>query len=794
LLWSPYDGHPYFNSTLTSQIIDDQPSANSTIVNNFLSYAVKPNVTAPGTLLTQNNYSSLPKSTIENSTLDRVDENIGQSVRLFGRFALQNVNGINIAKDYVNNTYNPTKSRNGAFGYTHILTPNLVNDLRAGFNWVKTSELNYFYENGPKDADSKLGLGSPFGIGASSGNPGLPDLTGTNAFTVGESGTNWIQDDRTYQLYDQISWTKGKHTFMAGADFRRLNIGRAAVNNARGVFAASSNYTSDPSPSDIPSACPQSKPGVSNVCTFGYGDASFYTGVVASAATPLFQVKEEIGQWRDGFFVQDSWQASKKLTVEYGIRYELPKVATSANGYGRILDPTYTTLEPASSATTATSYTPTPGFPFTAPNHKDIGPRIGVAYRVTDRVVFRGGGGVYYNANQLNAFTLTSSNYPFAASVEYDSPNVHTQSQVNPYVQLGSPTPGAGSAPPVAGTPGTYVSAYSVDYHLPSETMYQWNLDNGIELWRNAGLELQYTGSRSNHLNSNYYPNQPAPGVGNQSLSVNARRPNQNFGTIRVASNFTNASYNGLTAIFRQRVTHGVSANVSYTWAHALDESTDANSGGSVLWQGHPAFDWGNSSSDMRHRVSITFTWKLPSLDQRNFVVQEALGGWQLNGLLNFQSGTPFAVTLNSGSNLWSNTGKVSQSERPNYAHPGRMTCNKQTLLQAPYGASISCVDQTAYAAPTEYTFGNLHRNDLHGPGSMSNNLSLFKTFKIHEQLNFQLRIEGFNALNHANVGNPGSTAFNISTSSFAPSSSVFGTVAPTGAGRTIQFAGKINF
>ena len=583
---------------------------------------------------------------------------------------------------------------------------------------------------------------------------------------------------------------------MAGVDVRRLNIGRAAVNGPRGELPFSANYTSTLGTGvTIPSAC---LTGTSNTkCSQGDIGASLYLGVLSSSTTPIYQIKEEVTQWRDGFFVQDTWNASKNLTVQYGVRYELPKVPYSANGYGRIMDPTFSFLVPPSTATTPAAYVPQPGFPFTTSNLKDVAPRIGFSYRVTDKIVVRGGGGINYNANHLNAYTLTSSNYPFSASVVYTSPNPLKQIATNPYVTLNNPSPGSGTASPVAGTPGTYVSAYSVQNHLPSETMYQWNVTNGIELWKNAGLEFQYLGSHTIHLDENYGPNQPTPGVGSQTLSVNARRPNQNWGSIRVATNDATAFYNGLTTVFRQRASHGINGNISYTWAHALDEATDANSSGSAMYQGHLKLDYGNSTLDIRHRVVFSGSVGLPSFGHENFLLREAIGGWQLNAIVSLSTGTPFNVTLATD---WANVSVFGsyQGQRPSYAHVGHETCNKALLLATAYGANSSCLDVTAYAAPSQYTYGNLHRNDLHGPGSITNNISLFKDFTIFREAKFQFRAEAFNAFNHANIGNPGSLTFNVANTNgvptLTPASSVFGTVGSTGSARTIQFAGKINF
>jgi len=400
--------------------------------------------------------------------------------------------------------------------------------------------------------------------------------------------------------------------------------------------------------------------------------------------------------------------------------------------------------------------------------------------------------------------------------VVYNSPTPGSQTTKNPYNTLSNPTAGAGALP-IAGVPGTYVSAYSVANPLPSETMYQWNLDNGFQLWRNAGVEFQYLGSRSVHLNTNYYPNQPVPHSVNVSTStLNSLRPNQNFGEVRVAANIANANYNGLTAVFRQRLIHGVSANVSYTWAHALEEAPDAQQSGTCMIQGNCKADWGNSDRDIRHKIVVSFTYGLPRLVNHNFLIQEALGGWQVNGIVTAQTGSPINVSF--GSYDWAYTGlpqvaASSAPQRPDWAHAGHMTCSKQSLLSQSYAVrnQVSCVDQSAYALNPRFTYGNLHRNALYGPGMFTNNVSLFKNFKIRNETEFQFRLEAFNALNHANLGTPGNITFNVTptcnTSACSGTAPYFtGAMTPTSSanafgyptvgtnGRTVQIAGKINF
>jgi hypothetical protein len=744
-LVDPYTKKPYVNNVVTESI--------NPVSAKLLPYFTRANL--PGA---SNNFQgNLANIVNSNSTLDRIDYNIGERVRLFARYDWQSVFNQTGSINAVGNSYGPTVSRNGVAAYTHIITPNLVNDLRYGYNIVVTRVLNYFAQNNIQGAGSALGIPG-FTADVDSGNPGLPTINITNyQATAGEDGSNWYQDDRTLTGYDQLSYTRGKHSLMAGVSIRKLTIGRAAQNGPRGTFNFTGTYTGD-------------------------STADFYLGVFSTGNTPFFQIKGEVGQYRDGFFLQDTWQVSRKLTLEYGLRYELPQVAYSKNGEARILNPGMTALFPSQGGTNAANATAFPGFQFTAPNHDNIAPRFGFAYRVLDKTVIRGGGGIYYNANHLNAFTLASTNYPFSSSVAISNPGaglVPTNSFSNP---------GSGTSSPVFGTPNTYVSAFTVDYHLQTPRMYQWNVDLGQEVWKNGGLEFQYLGSHSIHLDESFYPNQPQPGAGN----VNARRPNQSIGLIRDIRNDGIATYNGLTVVLRQRMVYGLSANLSYTWSHSLDTSPDSNGGGTAMYQGHLKLDYGNSNGDIKNRFVGTVTYALPSLTGHNLALREALGGWQANAIVDLRTGTPFNVSLSSDV---ANAGGLG-TQRPNFVHVEHTTCGRQTVTVG--GNRVSCLDATAYAIPANFTYGNAHRNATYGPGAANTNLSLFKNFVIHEGVEFQFRGEAFNAFNHPNpalvpTGSTTGPSTTLGSSSFGTITAAQTAFTSTGA-RILQVAGKINF
>jgi len=730
------------------------------IAKKYEAYVPLPNVAGINNNLSQ---AYFPNNLFVAQTLERVDENIGDHVRLFGRFHWQDLTYANGNQVPVAGGYGPANSRNYAFGYTHVITPRLVNDFHIGLNQFLTDSLNYWYVNGLKTAGTDLGIPG-FNFDTTQNMPGIPNvqLTSASGMNIGNNGTNWFQDDRSIDAYDQISYTRGKHNIQAGVEFRKLETGRIATNETLGLFTFNGTITGD-------------------------SRADFALGRPASDLTPVTSIKGSVAEWRDGFFVLDNWQVMQKLTLNYGLRYDLPTVPYSLNGFTRIMNAAQTALLPVSTANSPANWVPVPGLKLGSPTHDNWGPRLGFAYRVLDKTVIRGGVGFYYNANQLNSFTLlTSNNYPFGANFSYSASQ---GSIANPF-SFTNPTPGQANASPVTGTctpTCTYGSAVTYDPANKTQRSYQWNLSVGQELWKGAAAEAQYIGSHSLDLDTSWYSNMPTQMVGGvvfsqpKSVALNSApgscgqanclvRPNQLFGSIRDLRNFAWAHYNGLNLILRQRMFHGLSGQASYTWSHDLDVSTDSNGGGVPSQQYNLAADYGNSNWDIRHRFVGVLTYELPSFKTSNFLVRETLGGWQVNTILNLQTGMPYTVALG-----YNSAGLDQGTQRPSWVHRPSANCSLKNLINGVNGsaASGSCIDLSAYTLPVapttlvpgstavasfNYAFGNTARNVLHGPGFSYDNLSIFKNFPIWERARFQFRAEASNVFNHPSAANPNSS------------------------------------
>jgi hypothetical protein len=688
-------------------------------------YYVKP---SNPNAITQNFTTVFPATLTSDGTVDRVDQNIGSKARLFFRYQRQVQAIANGSAIPYNAAQIPSTTDNYTLGYTQTLTPSLVNDFRIGRQALNTNSVNYFYVNGIADAGTKLGIPG-FDADTTGKNPGTPEFNVSGFSGWGNSGTNWFQTDQTWQASEQISWLKRNHGIMAGVELRKLYTSRSAANSPRGVFNFNGQFT-------------------------GYAPADFMLGMVQNLVTPTIQFQGDVATWRDGFFVLDNWQASRKLTVNYGIRYELQTVPYSVAGYARELNAAQTAAVPDT--------VPSPGFRFHNPNHKDFAPRLGLAYRFTDKMVIRAGFGIYYNPNQTNSFTFLTTNPPFGNSTTCTSlPNTPTLSLQNPL--------GAGCSTSVS------QNWITDNWHLPPATMNQWSFGVQRQLSQSTGLDVQYLGSHSLHLDRSFYNNTPwYPGPG----AINPRRPNQLFGQIRTISNDLISNYHHLAVSVHQRVFHGMQVEASYTWSHALDVTSDSNNGGTPMDAYNWRRDYGNAPFDIRHRFMATYIYAIPFPASSSAFLKAAFSGWQLNGITTLQSGTPFSLSMNTDAANTSSQG----TQRPNLL--------KTPVYDCGAGHLTGCIDKTAFAVPGNiaqgiFAYGNAGRNILRGPHMFNTDMSLFKSFQIRERMKFTFRAEAFNIWNNPEFANPSA---NIEAATF-------GNITSTSVGsRVMQLGGKLSF
>ena len=664
--------------------------------------------------------------------LVRVDQNIGNKVRLYGRYNWHDSYNTNIGAIPVTGITQPRVNKNTLFSYTHTLKSNLYNDFRIGYHRIDFDTLNYFNVNGVPTAGTDLGIPG-FNGDVRYNNAGIPSINISNFNTLGAAGTNWYQFDTTFQMSNVSAYSKGSHNTRFGFDLRRLATGRRAANDPRGLFS----FTGDLS---------------------GYSMADFMLGLPRTVINPTDQLQGHVGGWRNGFFVNDVWQASQNVTLSLGLRYELNTPVQTYAGFASMLADDQETIIPSSF--------PAVGFQFHNPNYKDIAPRLGATYRLGAKTVVRAGFGIYYNPNQMNSFTFLTNNPPLAAVTTF------TNDLVTPTLSFASPLGVAGPAP----TP----DMISPTRDLPNARKDQWSFDVQRELTRSTALDLQYIGSNTSHLDRSFFNNTPQPGPG----AVNPRRPSQRFASRRIIQNDLIADYDAVSIILRQRMSHGLQTDMHYTWSRTRDMATHSNGGGQTMDNYDIWRDYGPAIWDTPHRFVASYIYDVPFLkDSPRAILKYALAGWQIGGITTIQSGTPVNITLSTDR---ANIGITGQQRPDLVGSVPALNCQPNTAGTTPVAQleQINCYDAAAFALPAQFTFGNASRNLLRGPKFMSTDFTGMKNIPIGGRMRVQVRAEIFNLFNTVN--------FNAPNASFG--SAAFGRITSALAMRQIQLGAKLIF
>jgi len=446
---------------------------------------------------------------------------------------------------------------------------------------------------------------------------------------------------------------------------------------------------------------------------------------------PTDQIQGHVGGWRNGFFVNDVRQPSRNLTLSLGLRYEMNTPVQTYSGQASMLDASEEVIIPS---------TPTPGFQFTEPNHKDFAPRIGATYRLGEKTVIRAGYGIYYNPNQMNSFTFLTNNPPITAVATF------TSDPANPTLSFLTPTGVA--------TVVTRPDVISPTRVLPNARKFQWSTDVQRELAAGLALDMQYLGSNTDRLDRSFFNNTPTPGPG----AVDDRRPSLNFRSRRIIQNDLIADYDAVTVILRKRMSKGLQLDAHYTWSRTRDISNNSNGGGQTMNNYDIMADYGPAIWDVPHRFVASYIYDVPFLKtSANPFLRYVVAGWQVSGVTTIQSGTPVNVTIAADV---ANIG-ISGLQRPNLIGSiPSLNCQTDPATKN----QINCYDPSAFQMPAAYTFGNTPRDVLRGPKWVQTDLSLAKTVALASSLKVEFHLDIFNAFNNVNFANPnavfGSSSF----------------------------------
>jgi hypothetical protein len=671
---------------------------------------------------------------------------------------------------------------------TSVITPTLLNVVNFGGDYFLQTFNDASQAYNPLACCGlNLGLTGKFAIGAPTFTPSGFDYTGATQ-PLGRT-------DVTGQVTDSLRWTIGRHALKIGGEFRHSNINVAYFSNSRGSFSFSGARGPWTTAQCTALGFPNSS-GAS--CTNLKAVADFLAGEPANGGSKLL-----IGNNQRVFLVstgeswiQDDFQATHKLSINYGIRWSIPGVVHDAANDLYSFNPG-----------------PTPGFyAGLYPSYKKaFAPRMGFAYSPFDnqRTVVRGAFGIFYDLPPIsNSISGTTTN----GGATYTQDNPAGPSPAIVYTASGftfatGVNPFAGATPPPVGGFGV-----NQNFREP----YLMNFSFGIEqqLAKSTLLTIGYVGSEGRRLTVLYDINQPGPGSSYNATTkaytyvrpyAATSYPGQTVFTgqpllgINQVNTGAVSNYNALQLTLKQGLWHGITSTFNYTWAHSMDDDSSLTT---PMNSTNLKQDYGASTYDTRNTVTGFVTYKAPQLAH---FAPRLTKGWQANALYTFSGGTPITPLVNSSTD-WSVTDQF--RDRPNVvsgvnAYAGRTTITSSSgtrtyqymtnaAFQNPYPYSTAL---GAYI-PTFGVYGNERRDTYYGPGLGDVDFSLFKETALTEKVNSEFRIECFNIMNQANFANP--SVSNISSGTFGVLTNTRNGSSAPGLGfgepRNVQLALKILF
>ncbi|HKD08888.1 MAG TPA: carboxypeptidase regulatory-like domain-containing protein [Bryobacteraceae bacterium] len=613
---------------------------------------------------------------------------------------------------FAGTSFNPVQHAVAA--YTHIFGPSLVNDLRVGFQRFR---LDYTLA-GTTPTEN---LGNLLGVANSNWNSfqtGLPIFSPAGYLGIGMSRSLPIlRRENTFEELDNLTWTRGKHTLRFGVDIRRRQITEYQTNQGNGRFNFSTGFTA--------------QPGVSS----GDAIASMLLGFPTLEEQDYLQVWPGIRGIETGVYAADDWRVNKKLTLNIGLRWEYYSPYNEVAN--RIANFNPATVKLMVAGAQGVSSTANVGSDWA-----DFGPRFGFAYQAADHTVLRGGFGLFYNPNGNGGALLRLDRQApygpiiiFSPGDEFTGPQVVQGLPPNPGINFGVADMPTGN---VIGIPGNIKQAYAEQFNF--------TIEQEVAPWKTL-FKIATVGNVGRRLGTAWNPNQPVPGPG----ATTPRRPFYSADSVLADINYYTSdglsSYYALQFSAEKRLSRGLTGLLGYTWSHSIDDvATDFGGGTGTPQDPRCRFcDRGNSAFDMRQRLTLSFTYQLPGFHAGGFR-GAVLGGWQINGLLQSQTGLPFTPGLQTAT---VNTGTGS---RPDSVGSSGALSNPTINLW---------FNPAAFATPAQFVYGNAGRDILFGPGRTNLDMSLFKAFQPTERLTAQFRFETFNLLNHPQFGQPNATIGN---------------------------------
>lgn len=641
----------------------------------------------------------------QDSTSIRIDHNITKQINIFGRYSQSPQQSDSLLPASSLATQRSGDTRTFTLGFNAAFNTNLTNEFRS--NWsrnVAVSETQFRSFQGTTQPDKSLWVLAP--------------LTGNSIVSYSFSGgllqqnPNGRGERRQINVADTVSWVFGNHLFKFGADYR-----------------------TSPARQDLPD--------YSFTAQFNNLTA-VTTGRAASVSYTINDPRYTEYSWRSfGSFAQDTWRVSKRLTLDYGVRWDVnPPPDLSPDRRLVVLD----FVNPIRLADPGAKLFPTIWGAFA--------PRIGLAYQLRTKqnweTVVRGGYGLFYDVGSGSAGSVSGAFFPSTAT--------RTQTQVQfPFAATVMAPPVITTTPPYAS--GNFLVQYDKDFVLPR--VHQWNLSMEQGLGNGQTISISYVGNAGRRiirsavigpLSRGVYPVATPDFNSGQSFNLNSNAEGR----------ADTSDYNAMQVQF-SRNGKNVSTIVNYTWSHAIDtSSSQTNVNSTNFFRVDPRLDRADSAFDRRHILSSAMTWKIPGVGKQTSPILYAITrDWSLDGIFQFQTSYPIEITYQD----LTATNNLSLSILRPDSVPG-------VPLWIPWtGPNGRQINPAAFSIPTTLRQGNVPRNSLRVEALWQPDISLGRTFGFSEKVKLKLKGEIFNFVNHPMFAAPqGILGLRLTPGAFTPS------------------------
>ena len=752
-LYNPFTGQAFPNNQIPGSMITSQSKA-------LLGYLPAPTVAnSPGLPNGPINYiSTAASSSAINAEDVRIDYNLSERDRLFvvyaQRIAVPWGVTANDPQDYGQRLHG-YKEHTATASETHTFGPNMINEVRAAWGEYATK----FNGENPNFDTTSLFPQNPEVFFR-----GLPTITASGYTGLwNDYGTGQYTPRRDVEIADDFTLVKGRHTIQAGIDETGYKIWNRVPSNANtaltGAFGFNGEWTAN-----------RGWPGLPH--SNGNAFADFLLGTANTSATSALGAYAEWMYTRYwGFYAQDTWQVSPRLTLILGMRYEYQPPWSYPTGdvtsfdfkTGKLVLPENSptpTLPPGAVAGQFAAYpyetTQSIGAPlkFERSDKNNFAPRFGFAFRPfkNDRTVIRGGYGIYYNFQPGLVGSGTEGQnppWPLAFSNTYTtSLPGNPQTPFMPDITFANPFPGVGNS---TITPNPTIHYFQ--WNFQNAMIQEWTLTLEHQIGKSWAMRASYIGNKTDHLPYNGVDlNQPLVQIPN--APTQNQRPYQPFSTISSYLSTGYQNFDQLQLGLQKRYSNGLSFQAEYQFTRSLDNVSTA--GG---WNNpnSAALDYGNSTGVRRHWFVANYIYELPFgrghafLSNASRLVNALVGGWQVSGIGTYGSGVPLSLAFST-----TGTGIVGWAG-------GRPDVVANASLYAQQGGhnitqGVQWFNPAAFAPPAKWQWGDAARDMIFGPGLWNWDMSGTKSFELSDRFRVKFRTDFLDAFNHMNLSNPDTT------------------------------------